>query len=117
MSDYGHQTACCLRMTADELNERESEGRPMNCGACEYRARHDDLWPVNAEAFDIYRALCGRTVGLLELHGWMFVSLTDGMSGAERRDVLARLDEIHNVLAPEHRDRDGRSPSTRHRTE
>lgn len=119
MADYGSKATCCRRMTAEELNEREAEGRPLDCGACAYKAKHDSLWPENAEAFSIYRALCGRTVGLLELHNWMFLSLTEGLSSPERHDVLARLDVIHDVLAPErggHGSRDGSDP-TRHRSE
>ena len=118
MADYGATASCCLRMSAEELNERADEGRSMDCGSCEYRARQSQLWPQNAEAFNLYRALCGRTVGLLDLQGWLFLSLTDGMSGEERRDALARLDVIHEVLSPEGAGgRDGRSDPTRHRPE
>jgi len=112
MADYGKSASCCQLLSAEELNEREAEGRPLDCAACTYRAQHEKLWPQNADAFAIYRALCGRTVGLLELHGWLFLDLTKTMSSEERRDVLARLDVIHNVLAVEHGGRDGRSPQT-----
>lgn len=114
MADYGKSATCCQRLTADELNELAAEGRTLDCGRCEYAAKHDALWPQNAEAWSIYQSLCGRTVGLLELHGWLFLALTEGWTTEERQDVLARLDVIHTVCSPEEQSRgaDGRSAQT-----
>lgn len=116
MADYGQKARCCQVLTAEELNDLAEEGRPLDCGACEYAAKQAALWPVNAEVMAIYRSLCGRTVGLLELHGWMFLSLTAGWALEEQQDALARLDVIHAVLSPEEgaRGADGRSTPTRH---
>lgn len=114
MADYGKSAKCCRLLSADELNELEEEGRPLDCGACVYAAKHDALWPQNADAWSIYRSLCGRTVGLLELHGWLFLALTEGWTTAERQDALARLDVIQAVVSPEEtaRGRDGRGAET-----
>ena len=117
MADYGKTALCCQRLSADELNDMADEGRPVNCGACEYASRQDALWPQNAEAWSIYRSLCGRTVGMLELHGWLFLALTSHLSTEDRQDVLARLDVIHAVLTPDEspaRGDDGRRAETRH---
>ena len=112
MADYGKSALCCRRLSAGELNDLAAEGRPVQCGACEYAWRMDDLWPQNADAWALYRQLCGRTVGLMDLHGYVFLALTDTMSREERLDMLARLDVIHAVLSPDDTARgdDGRSP-------
>lgn len=116
MADYGKSARCCRLLTADELNELADEGRALDCGRCDYATHHDALWPQNAEAWAIYRSLCGRTVGLLELHGWLFLALTEGWTTDDRQDALARLDVIHAVLSPDESPRgaDGRSTPTRH---
>ena len=114
MADYGKTASCCQLMKAEELNERVAEGRPMDCGACEYAARQEALWPQNGEAWALYRSLCGRTVSLLDLHGYLFLELTSDMTREERLDMLARLDVIHAVLSPEGSARgdDGRRSET-----
>ncbi len=111
MADYGRSAFCCQRLSAEELNDLADEGRPVSCATCEYAARQDALWPQNVEAYTIYRALCGRTVQVLDLHGWLFLALTQNMGNEERLDMLARLDVIHAVLSPDERterDDDGR---------
>lgn len=117
MADYGKTARCCQVLTTEELNELAEEGRPLDCGVCDYGTRQDALWPQNAEAWSIYRSLCGRTVGMLELHGWLFLALTSDLSTTDRQDVLARLDVIHAVLSPEARTGrgdDARGAETRH---
>lgn len=116
MADYGQKARCCQVLSAAELHELAEEGRPLDCGACDHAAKQAALWPVNADAYSIYRSLCGRTVGLLELHGWLFLSLTAGWTLDEQQDALARLDVIQSVLSPDEsaRGADGRSAQTRH---
>lgn len=114
MADYGKSALCCQRLSAEELQDLADEGRPVSCGACDYAARQDELWPQNAEAWSLYRTLCGRTVGMLDLHGYVFLALTKDLSDDDRLDVLARLDVIHDVLSPTEGDRgaDGRRTET-----
>ncbi len=87
----------------------------FDCSGCDYQARIDALWLENAEAWTIYQTLCGRTVGTLELHGWLFQELTADRSLTERLDLLARLDVILNVLQPrDETPTHGRSAATGH---
>lgn len=59
------------------------------------------LWRVNLEAWRIYQALCGRTVGVCELHGALLSKLTEEWPVENVIDLLARLDLMLDILRPE----------------
>lgn len=70
------------------------------CARCAHTAWEDSLWAVNARALDVYRRLCGRTVGDLSLAGWLVQQVTAGWSPTDRLDLIDRIERIRAVLDP-----------------
>ena len=58
------------------------------------------MWTANAQAWRIYQALCGRMVGLCELHGLVIEKATEGWSVDQVTDLLRRLDVMLDILTP-----------------
>lgn len=107
VDDGGRKTPCCRTADVEDL-ERQPE--LFDCTSCGV-ARVEALWPENAEAWECYQALCGRTVRDCELRPWVLSQITEGWSWAERSELLARLDVISTMVSPEST-RDGGSDQT-----
>lgn len=105
-ADWGEKTRCCQRATDEEI-----AGDPdrYDCANCELTGRFEGLWVDNAEAWDIFKNLSGRTVGLLEWRGALLSRITDGWPLEDVMILLRRLDLILDVLQPEGRPGHGRT--------
>ncbi len=72
----------------------------FDCDACELRQRAEGLDQVNLEAWGIYSTLGSRVVQDWGLMPYTLDALTDGWSGEDRVDLLARLDLMRELLTP-----------------
>ena len=95
---YGKTATCCMRASQDEI---EANPDRFDCQTCELRQRRAGLWQENAEAWQIYQLLCGRTVQVCELQATALEWVTARWSPEERIALLYRLDVILDVLQPE----------------
>jgi hypothetical protein len=62
--------------------------------------RLDGLWQENADAWQTYQLLCGRTVRDCRLEGWLVTRWTDGWSTERVISLMDRLNLIFSVLEP-----------------
>jgi hypothetical protein len=62
--------------------------------------RLEGLWLDNAEAWNTYHLLCGRTVRELKLEGWLLQRWTDGWALDRVLGLIERLNLIASVLEP-----------------
>ena len=62
--------------------------------------RLEGLWSENAEAWQTYHLLCGRTVRDCQLEGWLLQRCTDGWDTDRVLGLLDRLNVILSVLEP-----------------
>lgn len=78
----------------------------FDCASCEVRQRCEDLWPENAEAWELYQVLCGRTVREARLESLVLTKWTEGWAWDAIRGLLDRLDILAAALEPHGRTED-----------
>lgn len=100
-------STCCYRASDSEI---ATNPEVYDCTTCELMSQMDALWQENAEAWQLYHLLCGRTVRDVQLEGWMLTKWTDGWPLDRVVELLDRLDLIAAVLEPH-----GRPEDQRHR--
>ncbi len=89
--------SCCYRATDEEYeNNREA----FNCLTCDLMYQIDGLWRENAEAWEVFHLLCGRTVRDIQLENWVLTKWTDGWPLERTLGLIDRLDLIGSVLEP-----------------
>ena len=88
---------CCQRATDDEIRENPEV---YDCSQCEIAGRLHGLWRENAEAWNVYRLLSGRSVRELRSGSWLLQKYTDGWPFERITILISRLDLITNALEP-----------------
>jgi hypothetical protein len=73
--------------------------------------RLDGLFIENAEAWQVYQHMCGRTVRDCQLEGWLLDRLTEGWDQERTLALVERLNIIGAALSPTH----GPTENRRHR--
>jgi len=96
--DHGKAARCCQRATPDEIAEAPER---FDCGTCELKRRRIGLWSENVDAWEAYRLLSGRIVGLCELRGFALEQFVAGWAPRRVLDLLRRLDVVLSILEPE----------------
>ena len=97
MADHGKNYTCCQRASEEDLRLNPEA---YDCSTCGLMAQLEGLWPENAEAWQTYQLLCGRTVRDCQLEGWLLDRCTQAWSHERVLELLERLDVITGVLSP-----------------
>jgi hypothetical protein len=97
MADHGKTATCCIRASESEI---ATDPGAYDCSTCELTQQFDGLWPENAEAWDLFNQLCGRTVREGRLEGWLLERWTTDWPMDRILGLFDRLDLIANVLTP-----------------
>jgi len=89
--------SCCQFAEDDEI---ETDPDVFDCVACPVAQAAQDLWPENAEAWDLFQRLATRLVVDVGLAAPGFQRVTEGFSVTEVHDLVERLATIYDLVMP-----------------
>jgi hypothetical protein len=89
--------SCCQVASDDEI---ETDPAVFDCDTCPVAQALGDLWPENAQAWDLFKRLATRFVVDAGLAASVFQRLTEDLDVDEMQELVERLTVIYDLVMP-----------------